>query len=134
MRVAVGRGYNLGQAKGTDNPMADLHFTYRDGPTRLCCELDDLKEDEITVVLEALKQRFDTVEQGAFRFSIKQEEDYSPLELALRQRNGEWMDSGIDEALQVMMKLNIKVDHDFNDAQPLHCFTDRDSLPGPDSQ
>ena len=97
--------------------MADLHFTYRDGPTRLCCELDDLKEDEITVVLEALKQRFDTVEQGAFRFSIKQEEDYSPLELALRQRNGEWMDSGINEALQVMMKLNIKVDHDFNDDQ-----------------
>jgi len=56
--------------------MADLHFTYRDGPTRLCCELDDLKEDEITVVLEALKQRFDTVEQGAFSFSIMKKGDY----------------------------------------------------------
>ena len=66
--------------------MVDLHFIYRDGPTRLCCELDDLEEDEITVVLEALKQRFDTVEQGAFSFSIKQEEDYSQMEWALRQR------------------------------------------------
>ena len=56
--------------------MVDLHFTYRDGPTRLCCELDDLKEDEITVVLEALKQRFDTVEQGAFSFSIMKKGDY----------------------------------------------------------
>lgn len=97
--------------------MVDLHFTYRDEPAKLCCELKNLKEDEIAALLEALKQRFDAVEQGAFSFSIKQEEDYSPLELALRQRNGEWMDSGIDEALQVMMKLNIKVDHDFNDDQ-----------------
>ena len=78
----------MGGAKGTGNPMADLHFTYRDGPSRLCCELDGLKEDEITVVLEALKQRFDTVEQGAFSFSTKQEEGYSPLEWAKRQRNG----------------------------------------------
>ena len=30
VRAAVGRGYNLGQAKGTGNLMADLHFTYRD--------------------------------------------------------------------------------------------------------
>ena len=44
-----GRGYNLGQAKGTGNLMADLHFTYRDEPAKLCCELKNLKEDEIAV-------------------------------------------------------------------------------------
>ena len=68
----------------------------------MCYELDDLKEDEIAVVLEAMKQRFDTVEQGAFSFSIKEEEDYSPLKQALRQRNGDWMDSGFsDEKLKL---------------------------------
>ena len=30
--------------------MVDLYFTYRDDPTRLCGELDDLKEDEIPMV------------------------------------------------------------------------------------
>jgi len=80
--------------------MVDLHFTYRDGPTWLCCELDDLKEDEIAVVLEALKQRFDTVEQGAFSFSIKEEKNYSPLQLTLRRRDyGEWMDSGFENEI-----------------------------------
>jgi len=43
--------------------MVDLHFIYRDGPHRLCCE-DDLREDEIPVIVEAVKQRFDTIEQG----------------------------------------------------------------------
>lgn len=52
--------------------MVDLHFTYRDGPPRLCCELNDLREDAIPVIVEALKQRFDTVEQGAFSFTIKE--------------------------------------------------------------
>ena len=47
-----GQGYNQGQAKDAGDLMVDLHFTYRDDPTRLCCELDDLKEDEIPVVVE----------------------------------------------------------------------------------
>ena len=99
--------------------MADLHFTYRAEPTKLCCELDDLKEDEITVVLEALKQQFDTVEQGAFSFSIKEEKNYSPLQLILRRRDyGEWMDSGIeDKALQLLIALKPELDRDFNDDQ-----------------
>jgi len=98
--------------------MVDLHFTYRDEPARLCCELKNLKEDEITVVLEALKQQFDTVEQGAFNFSIKEEKDYSSLQLTLRRRPyGEWVHSGFDNSMKFLLSMVSHENRNYTDEQ-----------------
>lgn len=96
--------------------MVDLYFTYRDELPRLCRELDNLREDEIAVILEALKRLFDTIEQDAFSFSIKKEDDYSPLQLVIRQRDGNWMDSGMSSveylSLSIRTSLNPEVGYD----------------------
>jgi len=47
------------QVNMTRFPLVDLYFAQEDAPPRLCCEITGLAEDEIEVLLVALKSRFD---------------------------------------------------------------------------
>ena len=49
----------------------DLYFEYRDALPKRCFEVVGLVEDEIQMLLESLRRRFDQCEPGAYRFTIK---------------------------------------------------------------
>lgn len=96
-------------------PLADLYFSYADEPPRLCLELSGLSEDEIGVLLEALRGRFEDREPGAFAFSIKTSAEYTPLERVKRQRGGAWADSGTRAGVGLILALGINDGADLDD-------------------
>lgn len=67
-------------------------MSHQGGTPKLCFEVCGLAEDEIEVLAEALKHRFNQFEPNAFTFTIRRSEDYSPLEMVKRRRGGDWAD------------------------------------------
>lgn len=84
----------------------DLLFRYRGGEPVRVLDHNGLREEERSVVLDALAPHFETVEAGAYRFEWFDPDTLPPLQQAIRRRGPQSGKQLLDETLLALSSVS----------------------------